>query len=672
MLEINDYLNKPITSLQFQPSDEVISFPKQLFQDIDQLWKSGVDNFDWWHGMLDYWESILFPMISELDMMMRKDDHLFLKVLQYLSRIDFFKIPGNFYTSDIFNLLINLEQNYSSKILESINGISPEQVKSLQDALLENNDVSFRKTLIHTQYTSIIDECRVLLRLGIWQECIVYSIKNNSKNAIIKLFSIVKHIQNMFIAEFAEHKRRYDGIAYYYCLALNKTKNMPYRDDFCVLFGALGEYCHSIILCIYLTDYLKWPNGDKLKIRQFLRNTSTAVSDFDDIKTKYYRRDPGQPRKDFLIEVSEFYGRNMVRSIKDVLQKEMRYDERPVFLTNDPMKKKRKRLSHAFSPWDIAFPSKNSIEQIPPIEELVNALPINAFFGKIGEKESNSISPKSVTTDSSTAIKEEIASSQNICSIKEDSQWSLPKDYFDYSNKDTASPEGSFIPGFLEDRIDFNKINTLVDDEKTANNILSAAFSEMINGIAAQGFIDNTEDAKLNLAYALTGYKVETPIKKIEWKNPKCKCYHINAICYLTQTLHGGKYDFIPKVFLNLIGADTGASRANNVGKNEIKSIIKKFINTIEDKLVNILSNRVKNINTTNLCSHLQEKMFKEDGAYHRLWIAMQDDPELTAVVCSRQLHIYRNGKKVLVLAGKAAPKIIREDQICKLLPEQN
>ena len=46
----------------------------------------------------------------------------------------------------------------------------------------------------------------------------------------------------------------------------------------------------------------------------------------------------------------------------------------------------------------------------------------------------------------------------------------------------------------------------------------------------------------------------------------------------------------------------------------------------------------------------------------------MQDDPELTVVVRSRQLHIYRNGKKVLVLAGKSAPKIIREDSICEIL----
>ena len=64
-------------------------------------------------------------------------------------------------------------------------------------------------------------------------------------------------------------------------------------------------------------------------------------------------------------------------------------------------------------------------------------------------------------------------------------------------------------------------------------------------------------------------------------------------------------------------------------------------------------------IDTTNMCSHLQRKLFEEDGVYHRLWLAMQDDPELTAVVRSRQLHIYRNGKKVLVLAGKAVPKAI-------------
>ena len=73
-------------------------------------------------------------------------------------------------------------------------------------------------------------------------------------------------------------------------------------------------------------------------------------------------------------------------------------------------------------------------------------------------------------------------------------------------------------------------------------------------------------------------------------------------------------------------------------------------------------------IDTTNMCSHLQKKLFEEDGIYHHLWLAMLDDPELTAVVCSRQLHIYRNDKKVLVLAGKADPKVIREDKLCEMI----
>lgn len=73
-------------------------------------------------------------------------------------------------------------------------------------------------------------------------------------------------------------------------------------------------------------------------------------------------------------------------------------------------------------------------------------------------------------------------------------------------------------------------------------------------------------------------------------------------------------------------------------------------------------------IDTTNMCSFLQKKLFEEDGVYHHIWTVMQDDNELTAVVRSRQLHIYRNGKKVLVLAGKAAPKIIREDRLCEIV----
>ena len=71
-------------------------------------------------------------------------------------------------------------------------------------------------------------------------------------------------------------------------------------------------------------------------------------------------------------------------------------------------------------------------------------------------------------------------------------------------------------------------------------------------------------------------------------------------------------------------------------------------------------------IDTTNMCSHLQKKFFEADGVYFSIWQAIQNDEELSAVVRSRQLHIYPNGKKIL--AGKAQPKVIREDKLNELL----
>ena len=74
----------------------------------------------------------------------------------------------------------------------------------------------------------------------------------------------------------------------------------------------------------------------------------------------------------------------------------------------------------------------------------------------------------------------------------------------------------------------------------------------------------------------------------------------------------------------------------------------------------------------TNMCSHLQHKLFEADGEYHHLWLALMDDAEITAVVRSRQLHIYRNGKKILILAGKAQPKILMNDRLTELLDRDN
>ena len=72
------------------------------------------------------------------------------------------------------------------------------------------------------------------------------------------------------------------------------------------------------------------------------------------------------------------------------------------------------------------------------------------------------------------------------------------------------------------------------------------------------------------------------------------------------------------------------------------------------------------NIDTTNMCSHLQRKLF--EGEYRAIREQIESDPSLTAIVRLRQLHLYRDGQKILVLAGKSAPKIIREDKLNELL----
>lgn len=71
------------------------------------------------------------------------------------------------------------------------------------------------------------------------------------------------------------------------------------------------------------------------------------------------------------------------------------------------------------------------------------------------------------------------------------------------------------------------------------------------------------------------------------------------------------------------------------------------------------------------MCSHLKRKLFEDDGEYHEILKALQKDGGLTAVVRSRQLHIYRNGKKIMILAGKVAPKVLRADNICSLIQSQ-
>ena len=112
----------------------------------------------------------------------------------------------------------------------------------------------------------------------------------------------------------------------------------------------------------------------------------------------------------------------------------------------------------------------------------------------------------------------------------------------------------------------------------------------------------------------------------------------------------------------------------DEIDDDMVKVLINQFYRLVLSKLPKRLravwfkKMNASDIDTTNMCSHLRRKLMDAEGLYHHVWQAIQDDPELTAVVRSRQLHIYRNGKKVLVLKGKAEPQIVRDDPIDKLI----
>ena len=58
-------------------------------------------------------------------------------------------------------------------------------------------------------------------------------------------------------------------------------------------------------------------------------------------------------------------------------------------------------------------------------------------------------------------------------------------------------------------------------------------------------------------------------------------------------------------------------------------------------------------IDTTNLCSHLQKKLFQPNSVYYHIWQAIQDDEELTATVTHDSYTSTAMERKYSFLQGK-------------------
>lgn len=47
-------------------------------------------------------------------------------------------------------------------------------------------------------------------------------------------------------------------------------------------------------------------------------------------------------------------------------------------------------------------------------------------------------------------------------------------------------------------------------------------------------------------------------------------------------------------------------------------------------------------IDTTNMCSHLQKKLFEPEGVYYPIWQAMQDDETLSSGTKQTAAHLQK------------------------------
>lgn len=172
-------------------------------------------------------------------------------------------------------------------------------------------------------------------------------------------------------------------------------------------------------------------------------------------------------------------------------------------------------------------------------------------------------------------------------------KWPLPDDFFEPAYIDDDCPQEDYFPDFLKDLIQFEGQNKQLDGQnvelkKKDLETLSRKFSEFIDDLASKNYIINDVDNKLALARALTGRRVKSSVKRVNWSKPKALDTpngNINAICFLIKWLYPlhisnvpRKYEHILTVFEGLEGKKPSSGTGDNIKKSPIKDSVEKFL----------------------------------------------------------------------------------------------
>ena len=173
--------------------------------------------------------------------------------------------------------------------------------------------------------------------------------------------------------------------------------------------------------------------------------------------------------------------------------------------------------------------------------------------------------------------------------------WPLPDDFFEPAYIDDDCPQNEYFPEFLENlpRYGGKDVQNSKYSEAELRE-LSRLFSEFINKLASKGYIQDDKDTKLALAHALTGRRVISTVKRVEWRKPTTSATpldHQNSISYLIRTLYpkninslgenGSKYAHILTVFDGLKDTSPGSNAADNIRKSKIKEVVEDFLDAV-------------------------------------------------------------------------------------------
>lgn len=609
------------------------------FTDLTKLVFSDLRNGKWEDSFFENddpnaypydWECTLIPMATHFYSLAQVDEEAYWWLLLVLSQIPVCKSEKeDIRKSDVFRLLSDMRTIHSKTILSKC---VPHYYAELQEALNKREIDSFKQFLPSINENRLIyDVYRVIFRFDnlrlSFKNTLYYRLEGDALAKLFVLFSLGYFHFSLF---YSKNKRTCDGMMSNIFFALLQTKYQKYRDEFCGLILQIGSLWSKSLMMAFLVFEDRMPLSVHSVMHEIFQNQHNRDY-FELLKNKFLDCDTDEQRMNLInakvvfLKPEKF---NFIYELFDmVLDKQTPpfsckvINESSVLndilnnVDNDidlktliPMEElnKGERAEAELNVYSVlAFLDEQNIDHAVGVDRTVEAVsdesqpPIVETVNQVGQPQTDNDNIPIEDQPKQTA---QISSPlETVLTNRDGSKsagWPLPTDFFEPEYQDHSCPENEFIHGFLSHKdlkVDFSLTPLKSTDENDTRGRqiwldyinLSESFSVLIDNIAQQGYIKNTDEDKLALAHALTGRRVKKA-KRVLWEKPdltKSTDDAFNGICFLTQKLHGGKYGSIVRVFDGISRDGENRTPCGSYAKNanpKFKVIVESFVNSVK------------------------------------------------------------------------------------------